>query len=133
MEPDWGHGDGQSHLSDESWGGHPQLDDPEQNGLGNLESRGGMLPLRGNLCPHVDWDNDLFHRLAYFDQLRGSRFGMRLQFAPFHPIISLVVVPDITEQEARIAPVNDQPDVPAHPHRPEALVLRLVELVETHS
>lgn len=31
MEPNWGQGDGQSHFSDEpdSWGGHPQLDDPE--------------------------------------------------------------------------------------------------------
>jgi hypothetical protein len=31
METNWGHGDGQSHFSDEpdSWGGHPQLDDPE--------------------------------------------------------------------------------------------------------
>jgi hypothetical protein len=29
--PDWGSGAGQNHLSDEpdSWGGHPQLDDPE--------------------------------------------------------------------------------------------------------
>ena len=29
--------------------------------------------------------------------------------------------------------MNDQPDVAVHPHRPEVLVLRLVELVEAHA
>src|SRR5580704_3509643 len=43
------------------------------------------------------------------------------------------MVPDITEQEARIALVNDQSDVAARPYRPKLLVLRLVELVETHA
>ena len=58
---------------------------------------------------------------------------MRLQFAPLRPVISVVVMTDVAEQQARIALVNDQPDVAVNPHRPEVLVLRLVELVEAHS
>jgi hypothetical protein len=45
--------------------------------------RGAQLRLRGILCLHVNRDNDLLHRLAYLDQLRGSRFGMRLQSLHF--------------------------------------------------
>ena len=40
------------------------------------------------------------------------------------------MVADVAEQQARLGPVDDQPDVAADPHRPEVLVLRLVELVE---
>ena len=58
---------------------------------------------------------------------------MRLQSAPFRPVIRLVVVADVAEQEARIALVYDQPDISADPHRPEVLVLCLVEFVETHA
>jgi hypothetical protein len=31
MEPDWGSGDGQSHLSDDGagWGSHPLMSDPD--------------------------------------------------------------------------------------------------------
>ena len=82
---------------------------------------------------HIDRDDDLLHRLADLDQLRGARLRMRLQLAPFRPVVGLVVVIDVAEQEARLAPVNDQPDVAADPHRPEVLVLRLVELVEAHA
>jgi hypothetical protein len=46
---------------------------------------------------------------------------------------SLVVVADVAEQQARLAPVHNQPDVAADPHRPKILVLRLVELVEVHA
>ena len=82
---------------------------------------------------HVHRDNDLLDRLAYLDQLCCAGFRMRFQFAPLRPVIGLVVVIDVAEQQARLAPVNDQPDVAAHPHRPEILVLRLVELVEAHA
>jgi uncharacterized protein YndB with AHSA1/START domain len=37
------------------------------------------------------------------------------------------------EQEARFAPVNDEPDVAVNAHRPEILIFCLVELVEAHA
>lgn len=58
---------------------------------------------------------------------------MRLQLAPFRPVVRLVVMADVAEQEARIALVNDQPDVRVHRNRPEVLVLRIVELVEVQA
>ena len=58
---------------------------------------------------------------------------MCFQLATFRPVVSLVVVADVAEQDARLAPVNDQPDVAIDPHRPEILVLHLVELVEAHA
>ena len=94
---------------------------------------GDMFRLRGKFGLHVNRDNDLLHRLANLDQLRSARFGMRLQFPPFRPVISIVVVVNVTKQKASIALVDDQPDVAVDPHRPEVLVLRLVELVEAHS
>jgi hypothetical protein len=45
---------------------------------------------------------------------------------------SLVMI-DVGEQEAPHAPVHDQPNVAADSHRPEILVLRPVQLVETHA
>jgi hypothetical protein len=39
----------------------------------------------------------------------------------------------IAEQNAQIAPVDDQSDVAADSHRPEVLVLCLVEFVKSHS
>src|SRR6266516_3150184 len=58
---------------------------------------------------------------------------MRFQFSPFRPVISIVVVADIAEQEARSALVNDQPDVAAYSHRPKVFVPHLIELVEAHA
>jgi hypothetical protein len=58
---------------------------------------------------------------------------MRLEFAPLRPIIGIIVVANVAEQKTRFALVNDQPDVAARAHRPEVLILRLVELVEAHA
>ncbi len=93
---------------------------------------GGWLPY-GEFTLHVDRDNDLLHGLPDLDQLCGAGLRMRLQLAPSRPVIRLVVVVDVAEQEIGIALVNDQPDVAAHPHRPEVLVLHLVDLVEAHA
>ena len=93
----------------------------------------GRRRRQGQFRLHIDRDDDLLDGLADFDQLRGARFGMRLQLAAFRPVIGLVVVIDVAEQKAGGRLVNDQPDVAAHPHRPEVLVLCLVELVEAHA
>ncbi len=58
---------------------------------------------------------------------------MRLQSAPFRLVIRLVVVADIAEQQGTLRLMNYQPDVAAHPNRPEVLVLGLLELVEAHA
>ena len=41
------------------------------------------------------------------------------------------MVIDVAKQETGVGLVNDQADVAAHAHRPEVLVLRLFELVES--
>ncbi len=59
--------------------------------------------LRRRFGLHVDRDDDLLHRLANLDQLRRARLRMRLQLAPLGPVVGLVVVIDVAEQQARIA------------------------------
>src|SRR5260370_35128733 len=39
----------------------------------------------------------------------------------------------VAEQEALFAAMHDQSDIAVHPHRPEILILCLVELVEAHA
>lgn len=58
---------------------------------------------------------------------------MRLQFASFRPVVSLVVVVNVTEQKGCIALMDDQANVAANTHRPEIFVLRFVELVKAHA
>ena len=53
---------------------------------------------RGRFRLHIDRNDDLLHRLANLDQLRGAGLGMRLQLAPFGPVVGLVMVVDVTEQ-----------------------------------
>ena len=92
----------------------------------------GCLSRRGQFRLHIDRHDDLLDRLADFHELRGTGLGMGFQLAPLGPVVSLVVVIDVTEQQAALRLVNDEPEVAAHPHRPEVFVLRLVELVKAH-
>jgi hypothetical protein len=82
---------------------------------------------------HVNRYDDLLHRLADLDQLRGARGWMGLQLAPFRPVVRLIVMGDEAKQQAGIAAMHDQADVAAGPYRPEALVLRLIEPVEAQA
>ncbi len=105
-----------------------------------------------SLLLHVDGNDDFLNRLANLHKLRGAGLRVRLQPAPLGPLVGLapsrqtkgsppcgrelvfnqlpVVVIDVAEQQAGVGPVNDEPDVAAHAHRPEAPVPRLVELVK---
>ena len=56
---------------------------------------------------------------------------MRLELASLGPVVSLVVMVHVAKQKAPLRLMDDEPDIGAHPHRPEVLVPRLVELVET--
>jgi hypothetical protein len=78
---------------------------------------------------HIDWDDDLLDRLAYFHQLRCAGF----QLAALRPLVSFIVMANVAKQQAHFAAMNDQPDVAVNPHRPEILVLRFIELVEAHA
>ena len=82
------------------------------------------------LLLHVDGDDDLLDGLADLHQLGSAGLRMRLQPAPLGPLIGPVVVIDVAEQQAAVGPMDDEPDVAAHPHRPEVPVPRPVELVK---
>ena len=58
---------------------------------------------------------------------------MGLKSSSLGPVVGFVVVIDVAKQKTLVCLVNNQPDVAADPHGPEVLVLRLVELVETHA
>src|SRR5690606_26538743 len=53
--------------------------------------------------------------------------------APLGPLIGLVVVIDIAEQQTASGLVDDQANVAADAHRPEVRVFGSVELVKAHA
>jgi len=55
---------------------------------------------------------------------------MGLDFSSFGPMIGLVVMVYITEEQAVLAPVKDNPDVSAYSDRPEVLVSGFIQFVE---
>src|SRR5688572_9962290 len=55
---------------------------------------------------------------------------MYFQLSSFGPLVGLIVVIHIAEQEALACPVNNQSDVLADAHREEIRVFGFVELVE---
>mgnify|MGYP000399456480 CR=1 FL=1 len=77
-------------------------------------------------------DDDLLHPLADLHQLRGAGAGMRLQLATLGPGVGGIVMAHVGEEQAARCPVDDQPQVAADTHRPEVLVLRLLQLVKLH-
>ena len=48
------------------------------------------------------------------------------------PVVSLVVVVRVAQEQAALRPVNNEPNVGVLPHRPRVLVLRPVQLMKTH-
>jgi hypothetical protein len=93
---------------------------------------GKQRPLRSRRL-HVPRKHHLLHALPNLHPLRGTRLRMRLQPTALRPAISRVVMVRVAQQQASLRPVDDQPNVAADPHRPEVLVLRLLELVELHA
>lgn len=78
-------------------------------------------------------DCDLLDPLPKLHELSRARPRMRLQPPPLGPLVGVVVVADVAEQQAAgPVAVDDQPDVLRHTNRPEVLVPRLVQLVELH-
>ena len=55
---------------------------------------------------------------------------MPFQPPSFRPLICVVVMIDVAEEEAGGCPVDDQPDVATDPNGPEVLVFRPIDLVQ---
>ena len=101
----------------------------QQTILGDIGKQ-SRLRRRRALLLHVLRDDNLTHRLADFHKLRRASLRVGFQPPPLRPLVGFVVVIDVAQQEAAPRPVNDQPDIQAHPHRPEVGIFGLVELVE---
>ena len=99
---------------------------PRRRGTAGGHGSGGPW----NVHLHVPRHRDLAHRLANLHELRRPGGRMPLQPPPLGPLVRGVVMVHVAEQEARCRPVDDQPDVAADPGRPEALVLRPLDLVQ---
>ena len=82
---------------------------------------------------HVKRHDNFANGLADFHELRSSSRRVYFQFSPLGPMVGVVVVIDVAEQEVGVGLVDDQPDVAAHAHRPEVLVPRPIQLVQTQA
>jgi hypothetical protein len=78
-------------------------------------------------------DDDLLDGLTNLDQLCRAGDRMRLQLAPLGPVIRLVVMVDVTQQQTGGGLVNDQAKVPTRPHRPKIPVTRPLHAMETQT
>ena len=82
---------------------------------------------------NVDRHHNLQHSFTNLDQLGGTRRRMRFHPPASGPVVGLVVVVHVAKQQAVLNPMDDEADVAADPHRPEVLVLCLVEFVEAQT
>jgi hypothetical protein len=72
MEPDWGSGDGTNHLSDDGWGGHPQLDDPDWNAAHRADSGPNWQGSNPDM-----FDTDPLHSLSRRKGMMFHRLSLR--------------------------------------------------------
>ena len=68
--------------------------------------------------------------LPNFDQLRCACLRVSLDFAAFRPLIRLVVMIDVAQQQASSGLVNDQTNVPTHADGPEVRIFRFRKFVK---
>ena len=73
---------------------------------------------------------DFLHTLAHLDDLDGAGSRMSLDPPAFRPGIGVVVVADISDQQAVARLVNDQTNVAIDARRPEIGVLAVVDAVQ---
>lgn len=66
-------------------------------------------------------------------ELCGTGGRMGLQLAPCRPVVVLVVVIDVAQQETALCLMDNEPDIRANTDGPEVLVLCRVERVEAHA
>src|SRR3546814_17436475 len=100
----------------------------EQLGLGSVRKQRRLSDkkrrYRRRLVNLDDLRNhDLLNALANLHQLRRAGCGVRLQLSPLGPVIGLVVMIDVAEQQAGFRQVGDDADIPATANRPAVLVI----------
>ena len=105
------------------------------------EAEGRLAPPRRPEREHIDAVAEielLLHRprrrhlldaLAHLDDLDGTCLGMRLDAPALGPLVGVVVVADVGQQEALRRLVDDDADVAARPARPEIRVLGVADAV----
>ena len=79
---------------------------------------------------YIAGNDDLSNGLSNLNKLRRAGFRMYFKLSTFCPLVRLVVVVDVAEQEVVARCVNNQSDVSIDPHRSEIGILRLIKLVE---
>ena len=79
---------------------------------------------------HVFRNGDFLHALANFNQLRCAGLRMRFQTPAFCPLVRLIVVVDVAEQQAGPGAVDNDAKVAADANGPEVRVFRFVQFVE---
>ena len=104
----------------------------KQGVVRDLGKEAWLLGSRRSRFDHLG-NPDFLNGLADLHQLGGASLGMGFQLAALGPCIGFVVVIHIANQQARIRPMDDQPNVTAGPHRPEPGVPAVLQFVEAHA
>ncbi len=79
---------------------------------------------------HIDRHHHLLDSLTHLHPLRRPRAGVGFKLAALRPVISLVVVIHIAQQQTAVGLVNDDADVAASTRRPKVLVFGLFNAVQ---
>jgi integrase len=61
-------------------------------------------------------NRDFPHRLANFYQLRRASLRMRLQFPTLRPMVGLIVMVNVAQQQTALRSMHDHPDIQTHTH-----------------
>jgi len=76
------------------------------------------------------WNKYFLHHLAKFHQLRRSRLWVGLQLSALTPVVRIIMMRHVTEQQTPLRPVNNHANVQRDPHEPKIVVLGLIKLME---
>ena len=91
------------------------------------------------LCRHQTIRNDinrgrnLLNRLANLNELCRPSLGVRFELAPLRPLICLIVMVDIAQQQAVSAAMNDQANITTDAYGPKIRITGGIQLVELHT
>ncbi len=101
------------------------------------EDRSGHRPLRTDQIRAGRHDRSncraFLHQLANLDDLQHARRRMRLNPPAPSPIIGIVVVPDMHQQDIVTALLHNDAEVTVHPQRPDIGTDRLVDAMKLQS
>jgi hypothetical protein len=81
----------------------------------------------------IDRDDDFFMPFHDFNNLSRTRGGMGFDFPTHRPVVGIIVMVHIANQEAGLGFVDDDTDVAACTNRPKPFVLGTLNPMETMS